>query len=131
MIKSKQKVGFTYYNDNYISEGNTVNNYQHLLDIPISVNYKISLKKDNKLILKAGAYGGVLLGNTNSGTVAKNDKMTFNDRWNYGLSLGVKYEFNKRWYITANYNFGLRDFDSSDQYSSRIKQISIGVGYKF
>ncbi len=114
------------------------------MSLPVNLIASFDLKNDNQFIVFAGGYADMLLNadqvrkyerfnfrrqSSNSGTDESDvfDKCT---KWNYGINVGVGYEFG-RWQLSASYRLGLRDILKSENQEVYLRTLSINMAFFF
>ena len=120
-------IGLIYINQVTIGEGSTM---LHNINLPIAVKYDISGFRP-----KVGIYASYIPGVTSfedeHRSLTKNDLKKFD----YGVTFGLEYNFNEKYFIETNFYLGLANLLTKDpRHSSdylRTRSILVGVGYRF
>lgn len=127
----------------YPSGGQKRSFRMHYLKVPLQLSYHIKLNEQNYINPYLGGYMYFgLFGQYDDyfgfgSKVSNIDAYNALDRFNYGLTGGVEYEFRKHYLISAEYNIGLNDVKNYDLPSvlpdalKTLNSICIGLGYKF
>jgi len=87
-----------------------------------------------KAFIGAGAYAGYGISAKLDGVnlFKKNNTLgTTMNRFDYGLTGIIGYDFNKNWQINASYKYGLADLHKGNGGSMKNQSASIGIAYKF
>ncbi|MGH2623049.1 MAG: porin family protein, partial [Sphingobacterium sp.] len=87
-----------------------------------------------KAFIGAGAYAGYGITSKLDGVnlFKKNNNAGFTmNRFDYGLSGIIGFDFNKNWQINAQYKYGLADLHKGNGGSMKNQSASIGIAYKF
>jgi len=110
---------------------------QYLLDVPVLLNYDISLNKDISIIPFVGpmlsyAVAGATkttIGNTTS-TVKWYGENSMLNTFNLNIVGGVAFAYDD-FMLHAGYRIGLIDQDKSDNLTTKTKGFFVGLGYEF
>ena len=110
------------------------------LQIPVHAGYKLNMANDAKLVISAGPYvayglGGKVKSDFDGVSVSTDffgdeDKGAIAKRFDFGVGLGVGYEFSK-FKIGVGYDFGLANVSNDKDYKVRTQNGYLTFGYKF
>lgn len=114
----------------------------HYLKLPLNFSYHIRLHEDHSLNPYIGGYMycglfGSFKNKYGWGTINNTTTYKQLDRFNYGLTGGLEYEFKRHYLFNVEYNIGLNDVRSFDltgsmpDFLKKLNSINIGLGYKF
>lgn len=115
--------------------GNSVTTSLDYLILPVLLQLRLNNYEQFKFVL--GPQIGYLLDSkvktkTDSGTDTTHDQSVFED-YDYGVIMGLEYEFSDELLITIRYYLGLSDFFNQNKVESSAKNsvISMGAAYQF
>ncbi|ESU26958.1 hypothetical protein FLJC2902T_22980 [Flavobacterium limnosediminis JC2902] len=131
MQGAKSEFTFSDGFDTYNVESTVKLNY---LNLPIMAKYYAT----EKLAIEAGPQVGFLLSAKNEAEVSGfgSEEVDIKDETNsidFGLNLGLGYDFTENISAGARYNFGLSNIDDSEGSDDTVNNgvFSVSVGYKF
>ena len=120
-------LGAMYTNYSTIGKGKTM---LHRIDVPLAIKYNIS-----ELRPKVGGYVSYIPEVTSFENKYRSFTGKDIEKFDYGATFGLEYNFFDRFFIEANFNLGIANLLTEDpRHSSdylRTRSILIGVGYRF
>jgi len=141
------RLGLTYHYDRATAELPNGGEHEwilnmHYLKVPLDISYHIRLNDNNSLNPYVGGYiycglFGSFDDKYGSGIIKNTTTYKQLERFNYGLTGGLEYEFKQHYLFNIEYSIGLnkvRSFDLTGNYPDFLKKLntlSIGLGYKF
>lgn len=113
----------------------------HYLKLPVHFSYHIRISDDNHLNPYIGGYiycglFGKFDDKYSWGKIKNTTTYDELERFNYGLTGGVEYEFKKHYLLNVEYNIGLNnvrsfELNGSPDFLKKLNSFCVGVGYKF
>ena len=116
-----------YTNHSTIGKGKTI---LHRIDVPLAIKYDIS-----GLRPKVGGYVSYIPEVTSFEDKYRSFTGKDIEKFDYGVLLGLEYNFNEKFFIETNFYLGLANLLTKDpRHSSdylRTRSIFVGLGYRF